>query len=551
MQNGIGVKTLVPFFFITETFPDTKIRLHNRRRGGIHFTMSWERGVNMELKVFRDTISAAGRFCMVKSEIPIETEILISDYLPQVFKIIKCSTKMVLLQKKLQPGRLLLEGYLRCVVYYQGEGEVGLCQTEQKVPFSKTMEIPVEDFAGWSAAVGGEAEYLNCRAVHQRRIEIRGAWELSASVYPQTRQEVVCAVAGAGTAQKQSTVRGVRNVGCVDKLVTADAVFSFEQEPESVLDIAGTAQLREQNVMQGRLSVKGEISAQLSYRVHGSGQLLSQRVMVPFVQTMELDDLSEDCQCFCVVEPTGFTLQTGAQQGKQSTITASVLLHLRVFRSYAVDVVQECFATGHHVNVEQIPLAVEQLESAVDERQTVSAKIALPGDSVQILSCLADPAVPELLNDQGKLCLRVRTQLSIIYKNSMDELECRDGAAELTLPMDQVQADAELHSELWVSVDNMNCILNAESAEVSASLHIEGLLLRSKKQPVLLNVELGEAREKADPEIVLRACYVQPGEQVFDVARRFHVLPTRIMQANGLTEDAVPAGTCLLIPCTE
>ena len=34
---------------------------------------------NMELKVFRDTLSAAGGSCTVKAEIPIETEILISD----------------------------------------------------------------------------------------------------------------------------------------------------------------------------------------------------------------------------------------------------------------------------------------------------------------------------------------------------------------------------------------------------------------------------------------------------------------------------------------
>ena len=33
------------------------------------------------------------------------------------------------LQKQLQPGRLSLEGYLRCIVYYQGEEGAGLCQT--------------------------------------------------------------------------------------------------------------------------------------------------------------------------------------------------------------------------------------------------------------------------------------------------------------------------------------------------------------------------------------------------------------------------------------
>ena len=99
----------------------------------------------MELKIFRDTMPQAGTVCTVKAELPLETEILVSDYLPPVFKLVKCFAKPVILQKQLQPGRLTLEGYLRCTVYYQGEEGTGLCQTEQKLPFTKHTST-----AGWS-----------------------------------------------------------------------------------------------------------------------------------------------------------------------------------------------------------------------------------------------------------------------------------------------------------------------------------------------------------------------------------------------------------------
>ena len=44
----------------------------------------------MEMKIFRDTLPQAGTSCTVKAELPLETEILISDYLPPVFKLVKC-----------------------------------------------------------------------------------------------------------------------------------------------------------------------------------------------------------------------------------------------------------------------------------------------------------------------------------------------------------------------------------------------------------------------------------------------------------------------------
>ena len=57
----------------------------------------------------------------------------------------------VVLQKQLQPGRLTLEGYLRCTVFYQGEDGAGLCQTEQKLPFTKQLEVPEFSFTSWTA----------------------------------------------------------------------------------------------------------------------------------------------------------------------------------------------------------------------------------------------------------------------------------------------------------------------------------------------------------------------------------------------------------------
>ena len=79
----------------------------------------------MELKVFRDVLPAAGADCTAKAELPLETELLISDYLPPVQRIVKCFAQPVVLQKQLAPGRLTLEGYLRCTVYYQGEEGAG------------------------------------------------------------------------------------------------------------------------------------------------------------------------------------------------------------------------------------------------------------------------------------------------------------------------------------------------------------------------------------------------------------------------------------------
>ena len=68
----------------------------------------------MELKVFKDTIASYGGRWETRLELPVETEILIPDYLPAVFKIVKCLITPVVLQNRVSGGRWQSEGYLRC-----------------------------------------------------------------------------------------------------------------------------------------------------------------------------------------------------------------------------------------------------------------------------------------------------------------------------------------------------------------------------------------------------------------------------------------------------
>ena len=62
----------------------------------------------MELKIFRDTLPQGGAGCTIKAELPLETEIRISDDLPPVGKLVKCFVRPVVLQKRLHSMQIAL-----------------------------------------------------------------------------------------------------------------------------------------------------------------------------------------------------------------------------------------------------------------------------------------------------------------------------------------------------------------------------------------------------------------------------------------------------------
>ena len=502
----------------------------------------------MELKVFRDILYAGGGCCTVKAEIPVETEILISDYLPQVFKIVKCFARPVVLQKQLQPGKLTLEGYIRCTVYYQGEDGAGLCQTEQKIPFNKALDLPSFSFTSWSASVEGETEYINCRAVNPRRIEVRGAYGLVASVSTQCSTEAVTALADCGIQQRPATLRGVKRAAVLDKLMAADGTVVFDQPPAAILDVSGSAAVGEMKILNGKAVVKGEIHAQCAWRAKGSAALLGQAATIPFNQILDVEGLTEDCLCQCAVEPVGFAVAEG-EDGSPGKLTATSMLHLRAWRPYELNCVTDAFSTQYQVRSESAPLTAEQLACKLDDTAAVTCSGPLPDENTRLLACFVafGPAAVEQREDGPVLTARVL--VTAFGQNSLDEIDSYDKSAELTLPL-PVKEAGELIPECWLSAQDVQAGCAGGNLEVTVTVRAQGAVLSRESRPFVSSIEIGDPLAPADPDISLRVYYAQPGEELFDIARRFHVSPGQMLEANGLEPDTrtLVAARRLLVP---
>lgn len=502
----------------------------------------------MELQISRDTLSTAGSFCTVKSELPIETEILISDYLPQVFKIVKCFVKMVVLQKQLQTNRLSLDGYLRCIVYYQGENGQGICQTEQKIPFSRAIDLPMLDFSTYSIVVGGETEYLNCRAVNQRRVEVRGAYEISAAIYPQIQQEVIASISDCGAQQKQIPISGMRCVASVDKLISADAEFTFDQPPAAVLDLSGVSTVREIKLLSGKAVIKGDIQIEIVYRSAENTALRAQRVPVSFHQILDLDGITETCSCFCSAEAVGFTVTEDNSEQNTHRLSVSALLHVRAYKEQNSVLVSDVFSTLYETNSEYNIIAIEAMEKQLEETTTLSVNGPLPDENAQLIACFVSFGLPESVTDGVQTGIKARGVITIFCENSLNEIESYEKPLELLIPIATKTTPQDLHLECWLTVRDISCTVRNGALDAAITVQAEGVLLRRQTYTAVSEVELGPQLSPCASDVALRIYYAQGGEDLFDISRQFHVSPAEMRVANNLTEDSLTAPCRLLVP---
>ena len=132
--------------------------------------------------------------------------------------------------------------------------------------------------------------------------------------------------------------------------------------------------------------------------------------------------------------------------------------------------------------------------------------------------------------------------VSAFAENTLGEMECYEKALDYALPLPaDLPEDADAYPECWLSVQDLQCASAGGALDVSLTVRAEGAVLARKTASLVGAVELGDPLAPADPEVSLRICYAQPGEELFAIARRYHVSPGQMLAANDL-----PDGTARL-----
>ena len=375
---------------------------------------------------------------------------------------------------------------------------------------------------------------------------MRGAYGLVVSVHAQLSTEVITALSEGGIEQKPVTLAGVRRAATLEKLVTIEGALTFPKPPAAILDITGTAEVRELKRMQGKAVAKGVLHVLCGWRAEGDAALRSQTADLPFNQILDADGLSEDCRCLCVLEPVGFAAAEGetTEDGAASTtLTATAMLRLSGWRPYQLQCVADAFSTRFETTLTPQTLATESLLCALDETTVLRGSGPLPDAGAHILACFASFGPVSLTRQEGRAvprrpgpwCRPLRKTPSGRWSATKRRWTTPCPSPPTCPP------DTDAYPECWLSVQDLQCASAGGALDVSLTVRAEGAVLARQTASLVGAVELGDPLAPADPEVSLRICYAQPGEELFAIARRYHVSPGQMLAANDL-----PDGTARL-----
>lgn len=511
----------------------------------------------MELKTKRAVITAAMPAQTSVQEQGLELDYVLPDYYPDVCKLVRCMVTPTITAETISGGRITYELRAQIRILYCSEDSHLLQCVTQTLHFSRTLETELPD-EGCCVEITPVTDYVNCRAVSRRRLDVRGAVTVRIRMQPCSRQEAICDIPEKSVQCRQipveypeSTVQTTGNV-----VLSEDLELGTQKPPVLHVVRCDAVTLEESHKqVSGKLMTQGTLEVRLLYACEKDGEssLEPMSFRLPYSKLLETENLQENDHCHvrttvaaCDIKPV-----TDAEGNVHILrLEAELRICCTAVRMATQMLVCDAFSTEHQSVCSTTALHTGGVPEVFAEPVTVSTRLSCEDCEpvcvydawceVKNLSNRTDEQSGELLLG-GMLCCNVLVREG----GGMPRLLEHEESFEHRMTVKPHMHDSVQFSAV---IEDCSYTLTGQSeVSLKAHLRLEGTLCCSRLCEVLTDFEVQE--DAAHPRNhALKLYFGKAQEEIWEIAKRCRTSVSAIMEENDLTGDSLTEDGMLLIP---
>lgn len=509
----------------------------------------------MELRTNRTAVTAAEPMGSILQEQGIELDYVLPDYYPDVCKLVKCFVTPTILSENVSGDRLSYELRAEVRILYCSEGSNVLQCVSQTLLFSRTADLPAGE--NITAEILPGVDYVNCRAVSRRRLDVRGAITVRIRTCAASNREVLSDVFGKGMQLRKIPVQfpAKRFFAAQSIIITEDLELGSTQPPLlHIVRCAAKPSDLSHKLVSGKLSVQGNLRLSLLYACErdGDGSLEPLSFTLPFSQLLDLEGLEEQDDCRVTCSLVSCDLKPSADSGgdvRGLRCEAELRVQCRAVRTATEQLVCDAFSTEHPCTCRTVELMTEGAPVPFSEMQVCSARLSCTDgelDCVYDAWCEVPGLTSELSGGEVLLTGMLRWCVLVRETGGMPRLLEREEPFEHRFSPGGMCPD----DTLQVTAHAENCsytLTSGSEVSLKSELRMEGAVTHCQKTAVLADIDVQEEQTHSH-SFALKLYYGKAGEPVWDIAKRCHTSVDAIMEENDLTQEVLTDSGLLLIP---
>lgn len=485
-------------------------------------------------------------------ELPIDVDFTLPDYCPDISKIFKCKAVPRISSKGINGKTLTVEGSV-CITLLYADSNSKIHSFEYQYPFQKNLELK-EEFSSVNIKCKVCLDYIHCRAVSGRKVDIHGAVSISVKLFKKKCREIISDFDSKHLELKKGTAPATVPMGYAEKyLIIEDNITIGQGKPivNNILRYDASPCVKETKLVNDKAVIKGELAVCVLYTDENCS-VHNVKTVIPFSQIIDIEGVTDQCQIdtYCELSYLEIKPLTTSNEENNLALNAKLLFICEAYCPNDIAVIFDAYSRKFKTDIKKEKVSFSKIAQNLTDTFTCKNSIELsePISSVVDIVCEIGNKSTRLENDcirfEGSVCF------GIIALTEQNEVCYFEGEIPFyqKIKYETKNNDIEALPQLEILSCNYT-FLSDIKLEIFAELQLNAAVIENTVVSLITDIvidEQGPARKSG--KTALTVYFAGKNETAWDIARCYNASVEEIINLNDLASEIIPEGKMLLIP---
>ena len=511
----------------------------------------------MEYTLSRERCAVCETILDASSEQPVDLDLSLPDYCPDIERIVKCRLCPSVTSRSINGNRLEVEGTAVIRLFYLDSKKQTVRLCEHTSPFSCSFELKRTE-PDMTACVRLKNEYLNCRAVSPRRLDIHGAFTVLASVYSRGSVEYPGSVEGSDIQQKTHTETVSELRGMSSQQFSVSEVLDFGQGkgiPELLLRSELEVIPAESTAIDDKLMLKGSIILRVLYKTDAeSGTEETMSFEIPYSQVIDVPGISAGTENDVSISVMSHEAALRSEYDAASTLMtfdAKLTALVFAYEDKLIELTDDAYSTDYELELVKGNVPLCRLAALCDMTESVKDTISTGENNItRVIDLWCESISSMVSSENGRIIVRGKLNCCILCCDNERTPFCTEKSVDFCFEPEQSEIKGQWSAVPSFHLTSLSYVITGEnSVEIRAGLRMRMAVYSNSSCRCIMSASASEdhCRER-DTTAALTIYYADEGENLWDIARLYCTSAEAIRLENEMPEDTAQVQGMVLIP---
>ena len=403
-----------------------------------------------------------------------------------------------------------------------------------------------------------KVEYINCRAVSPRRLDIHGAFSICSKIINKNQQEVISRVQSEDVQQKVMEIPVSNIIALAQQQFSVNEVLevgSGKPPIESIVRTDISLILQDYKVVTNKLIIKGEAFIKILYISDmNPGQMETMEYSVPISQIIDVEGITDNCVCDIKLKVLNNDIQARSDTSGEDnllSIDLKVFAIVKIYNKTQINTIADVYSTDYELEVSRKQIAFKNILDYINDNNVNKCVIELQDEGVS--------KVVDVWSEMASINAKLKDK-QIEFTGKLNICILALDKQEIPFYIEKVM-DFEYYYDWPNKSENTICdadisiisigyrITGSDGIEIKTELNLSSVIYEIRNISLVSEISAKEEIEKEkQDQVALTIYYAEAGESVWNIARTYNTSVDAIKKENDLTNDVLEERGMILIP---